>query len=163
MSKKVSNLKIQPALPAGWLICEGADPAPAPDALVALGLELWAAKQAADLAAQAEMGLRAAVLADDDLAPGTTLVIDGHCRVTCRRGSVTPKINNVEAVRSLLGPRFADLVTIKTSAVPTEKLVGLASDADDPLGMALRPYVKVTTGEPSLSVVAVKPATGGAA
>lgn len=75
---------------------------------------------------------------------GTSLVIPGVCRVSiAERESV--KITNDKKLREVLGDqRFDDLVNTKVSYSPTEKLIEMSCDVDNPLAKQVRKYL--TTG-----------------
>jgi len=79
----------------------------------------------------------------DGYGAPASLVMRGICRVAvAERTSV--KIADESGLRALLGARFDDLVTTKTSYAPTDKLQDIASSADDPLSKPLRKLL--TTG-----------------
>ena len=84
---------------------------------------------------------------EKDLAviEGMSLVVPGVCRVSVARTS-SVSIADAEKLRQLLGDRWADLVVETVSYKPTDRLVEIASDADDPMAPAYRELLKVRTG-----------------
>lgn len=80
----------------------------------------------------------------DLMDPGYTLILDGLVQIPVaeREGFI---LDNPEAIRSILGERFDDLVDERTSYTATPKLKELVADDDSELAKALRPHTKVTT------------------
>jgi len=85
-----------------------------------------------------------------DLAtPGTVITVDGivEAPVTLRQQVV---VVDDAALKAALGKRFADLVDVKVDYQPTEKLIAMAADADDPLAQKIRACLEV---KESVSIV----------
>lgn len=79
------------------------------------------------------------------LGTGVSLVVPGVCRVSvAATSSVT--VADAQNLRDLLGERFADLVTESVSYKPTEQLIEMSADGDDPMAPAYRALLKVRQG-----------------
>lgn len=150
-----SNLKINPAHVTGWIVTPDGQRVEAADELVARCVQLWETradgKQIDVLMAELKRDIATGF---SGLDPSCYILVEGVCRVTLKRGAVKPIISNVQAVRDLLGPRFQDLVEVKTTYKVTDKLVDILSSGDDELARALRLHISAEIGEPSIAIVA---------
>lgn len=79
------------------------------------------------------------------LGAGVSLVVPGVCRVSVVATS-TVAVADADKLRALLGERFSDLVTESVSYKPTEQLIEMSSDGDDPMAPAYRALLKVRQG-----------------
>ena len=89
---------------------------------------------------------------EDELAPmkkelaaaleGASLVVPKVCRVSVTRSS-SVGLGDVEKMQQLLGERFGDLVEASVSYKPSDKLVQMSVDGDDPWAPAYRALLKV--------------------
>jgi len=76
------------------------------------------------------------------LGTGVSLVVTGVCRVSVA-SSTTVSVADVDKLRALLGERFNDLVTETVSYKPTEQLIEMSADGDDPMAPAYREVLKL--------------------
>ncbi|WP_043698837.1 hypothetical protein [Tepidimonas taiwanensis] len=79
------------------------------------------------------------------LGTGVSLVVPGVCRVSVAATS-SVSVADADKLRELLGERFADLVTESVSYKPTEQLIEMSADGDDPMAPAYRALLKVRQG-----------------
>ncbi|MEW5885869.1 MAG: hypothetical protein AB1735_04100, partial [Pseudomonadota bacterium] len=73
---------------------------------------------------------------------GHSLVVPKVCRVSAVRSS-SVSLADAEKMQQLLGERFADLVEQSVSYKPSEKLLQMSSDGDDPWAPAYRALLRV--------------------
>ena len=78
----------------------------------------------------------------EDLGTGESLVVTGVCRVSVA-SSTTVSVTDVDELRALLGERFDDLVTETVSYKPSEQLIEMSADGDDPMAPAYRAVLKI--------------------
>ncbi|MFZ5466619.1 MAG: hypothetical protein ACOZAI_05090 [Pseudomonadota bacterium] len=78
----------------------------------------------------------------DLVQPGSVVSVDGivEAPVTLRQQVV---VVDDAALKAALGKRFYDLVDVKVDYQPTEKLIAMAADADDPLASTIRACLEV--------------------
>ena len=76
------------------------------------------------------------------LGTGVSLVLTGVCRVSVA-STTSVTVGDVDKLRALLGDRFDDLVTETVSYKPTEQLIEMSADGDDPMSPAYRALLKV--------------------
>ena len=76
------------------------------------------------------------------LGTGVSLVVTGGCRVSVA-STTSVTVGDVDKLRALLGDRFDDLVTETVSYKPTEQLIEMSADGDDPMSPAYRALLKV--------------------
>lgn len=76
------------------------------------------------------------------LGTGVSLVVTGVCRVSVA-STTSVTVGDVDKLRALLGDRFDDLVTETVSYKPTEQLIEMSADGDDPMSPAYRALLKV--------------------
>jgi len=79
------------------------------------------------------------------LGTGVSLVVAGVCRVSVA-STTTVSVADVDKLRALLGERFGDLVTETVSYKPTEQLIEMSVDGDDPMAPAYRAVLKLRQG-----------------
>ncbi|MEW6250036.1 MAG: hypothetical protein ACOY4L_07465 [Pseudomonadota bacterium] len=76
------------------------------------------------------------------IGAGRSLVVPRVCRVSvAATRSLT--VADADKLRALLGERFADLVSQSVSYKPTEQLIEMSCDGDDPMAPAYRALLKV--------------------
>ena len=141
--KKVAEAEVA-ANPAAWLeVRGGVERAEAAPALVRLAIDAWALARRID-ELEAELAERKAELAKA-IGTGRSLVVPGVCRVSvAATSSVT--VTDVDKLRALLGERFADLVISSVSYKPTDKLIEMSVDGDDPMAPAYGALLRVRSG-----------------
>lgn len=157
MSKEAKAKVAKAGLPAGWVEIDGSCVREAEAALVEAVLRAWEVK-----------GKIEALKEDFDawceeikkhLGAPASVVVEGVCRAIYAQ----PKrvaIADAEMLESVLGGRYLDLVKVEEKVSATEGLIELVLNADDPLGRAIRPALKITTGE-SVTLKAERPAKEG--
>lgn len=111
-------------------------------ALVHTALQAWEIVQKIE-ALEAELKTHKDQLAQ--ALAGQSLVVPGVCRVSVATTS-SVSIVDAEKLQTLLGDRFNDLVDISVSYKPSEHLLQMASDGDDPMAPAYRALLKVRRG-----------------
>lgn len=79
------------------------------------------------------------------LGTGVSLVVPGVCRVSVVATS-SVSVADADKLRALLGERFDDLVTESVSYKPSEQLIEMSADGDDPMAPAYRALLKVRQG-----------------
>lgn len=129
---------------AAWLEQHGLDGRTAADAaVVRQAMRAWGLVRRID-ELEAELAERKAELAQA-IGTGRSLVVPGVCRVSVS-ATRTVTVGDADKLRALLGERFKDLVTESVSYKPTEQLVEMSADGDDPLAPAYRALLRVRTG-----------------
>jgi len=116
--------------------------AKAPEKLVHQVLQAWQLlRKIEELQEQLEPML-------EELRPkllGQSLVIPGVCRLSVIATS-TVGIKDPQKLMELLGDDFEHLVTEKVTYKPTEKLIEMSADGDDPMAPAYRALLTIKTG-----------------
>lgn len=110
-----------------------------PPALVRTAMAAWSLVQRID---ELEAELKAH---KDELARalvGRSLVVAGMCRVSVAE-TQSVSITDAEKMRLILGARFGDLVQESVSYKPTETLLAMAADGDDPMAPAYQALMRV--------------------
>lgn len=79
------------------------------------------------------------------IGAGRSLVVPGVCRVSVAATRAVT-VGDADKLRALLGERFKDLVTESVSYKPTEQLIEMSADGDDPMAPAYRALLRVRTG-----------------
>lgn len=79
------------------------------------------------------------------IGAGRSLVVPRVCRVSVS-ATRTVTVGDADKLRALLGERFKDLVTESVSYKPTEQLIEMSADGDDPLAPAYRALLRVRSG-----------------
>ncbi len=126
----------------------------ADEALVRAVLEAWQIKLDIE-AREADLKVWLDEIKTLMVEPGT-VVVPGVCRAIYARPQRV-SIAHPETLEAILGGRYLDLVRVEQSVKPTEALIELAGDGDDPLAPAVRAALKVSVGE-SVKLLAEKPA-----
>ncbi|MFN3390117.1 MAG: hypothetical protein ACK40O_14435, partial [Allosphingosinicella sp.] len=88
-------------------------------------------------------GLRAELA--EGVGAGRSLVVPGVCRVSVAK-STSVGIKDADKLRELLGERFGDLVSESVSYKPSEALIEMSADGDDPMAPAYRALLTVRSG-----------------
>lgn len=76
------------------------------------------------------------------IGAGRSLVVPRVCRVSVA-ATRSWTVADADKLRALLGERFADLVSQSVSYKPTEQLIEMSCDGDDPMAPAYRALLKV--------------------
>jgi len=140
--KKVADGEVA-ATPAAWLEVHGAEGrAEASPALVRQAVRAWGLVRRID-ELEEELGALKAELAQA-IGTGRSLVVPGVCRVSVA-ATRSVAVADADKLRALLGERFADLVIESVSYKPTEQLIDMSADGDDPMSPAYRALLKVRT------------------
>ncbi|MCX8016632.1 MAG: hypothetical protein N2690_01825, partial [Rhodocyclaceae bacterium] len=79
-----------------------------------------------------------------ELGDGRSLVVPGVCRVSVAKAT-SVGIKDADKLRELLGARFDDLVSASVSYKPSEALIEMSADGDDPMSPAYRALLTVRT------------------
>lgn len=132
------------AQPRGWVEIDGQAVREAEAALVKAVLTAWEIKGRIDDMKDDYDAWCEEIKAH--LGAPASVVVEGVCRAIYAQPQRV-SITDPEMLESVLGARYLDLVKVEEKVSATEALITLAADADDPLGRAIRPAIKVTTGE----------------
>lgn len=140
-------------MPESWIEEHGGEGRiQASNELAQVALRAWEMARAID-DLEEELKVLKARLAEE-IGAGRSLVVSTVCRVIVSATS-SVSIADAEKLRELLGDRWSDLVTESISYKPSEKLIALASDADDPMSPAYRALLRVRKGT-SVRILAEK-------
>lgn len=151
MAKRAAEKKA--AMPRAWVEIEGQSVREADDTLVRAVLGAWEIK--GRIEGMKEEYEAACGKIKAHLSEPATVVVEGVCRaIYARARRVT--VADAEMLKSVLGARYHDLVHTEEKVSVTERLLELSLDADDPLGRAIRPALKISTGE-SVTLKAERP------
>lgn len=131
-------------LPKAWVEIDGQYVREAQEALVMAILEAWQIKQ--DIEAREADYKECIDEIKSMIGAPCSVVVEGVCRAIYSRPE-TVKIIKPETLVAILGERYDDLVKETASYKPTDALIELASDADDPLAPAVRAALKISVGE----------------
>lgn len=138
--------------PSGYLAQQGSKERPElPGKTLKLLLQGWELRKRIEALEGELAGINGRLRGD--YAHGSTLVMPGVCLVSVSERE-TVKIDDEARLRELLGERFGDLVRQRITLAPTERLLEIAADADDPTSTALRQLLSVS----SSTVVTWRPA-----
>ncbi len=118
---------------------EGAQRSAADAALVQKALVAWGLVRRID---ELEAQLKPLKAELGAALEGHSLVVPKVCRVSAVRSS-SVSLADAAKMQQLLGERFADLVEQSVSYKPSEKLVQMSSDGDDPWAPAYRALLRV--------------------
>ncbi len=136
-------------------IVDGDTQTPASPELIALCVDLWEMKKDGDDVKVELDTLKKEVLEGfEGISPSASILIPGYCRISLKKGASKWTIKDVAVVREKLGARFADLIEEKITYAPTPKLIAMIADGDDETGKALRKYLKLTIGDPTVAIAA---------
>lgn len=139
------NQKVAKAgLPAGWVEIEGRRVREAEAALVKAVLAAWEVKGKIEALKEDYDALCGEIKAH--LGAPASVVVEGVCRAIYARPARVA-IADAEMLESVLGGRYLDLVKVEQKTSATPGLIALALDADDPIGRAIRPALKIAAGE----------------
>lgn len=133
------------AAPAAWIEMHGSDErlqAVAPQ-LVQAAMRAWGLVKRIDELEEELQAIKAELASG--VGAGASLVVAGVCRVSVAK-TTSVGIKDAEKLRELLRERFADLVTESVSYKPTQQLIEMSSDGDDPLAPSYRALLTVRSG-----------------
>ncbi len=151
--KKAKRAEAATEMPESWIEEHGGDGRiQASNELAQVALRAWEMARAIDDLEEELKALKARLA--EEIGAGRSLVVSTVCRVIVSATS-SVSIADAEKLRELLGDRWSDLVTESVSYKPSEKLIALASDADDPMSPAYRALLRVRNGT-SVRILAEK-------
>lgn len=150
MAKTATKAKQEQAVaaagkPAAWIEVHGSDErleAVAPKLVQAAMRAMGLVKRIDELEEELK-GLKAELA--EGVGAGRSLVVPGVCRVSVAK-TTSVGIKDAEKLRELLGERFGDLVSESVSYKPSEALVEMSADGDDPMAPAYRALLTVRSG-----------------
>jgi len=126
-----------------WIEAHGSDErAEVMPAVVQLAVRAWGLVRRID-ELEEELAAIKGELADS-VGVGRSLVVPKVCRVAVS-STRTVGVVDAEKLRALLGDRWGDLVTETVSVKPSEKLIEMSADGDDPMAPAYRALLRVRT------------------
>lgn len=132
----VANAALEP-----WIEVHGGDARDdAPPSLVREAMRAWSLVLQIDALEDELKGIKAQLA--QDIGAGHSLVVPAVCRVSVSATS-SVSIADADKLRALLGDRWSDLVTEAVSYKPSEKLLDMAADGDDPMAPAYRALLRV--------------------
>ena len=127
-----------------WLEVHGQEGrSPAEPKLVQQAMRAWDVVKRMD-ELEEELNAIKEVLAQA-IGAGRSLVVPRVCRVSVAATRAVT-VADADKLRALLGERFGDLVTESVSYKPTEQLIEMSADGDDPMAPAYRALLRVRTG-----------------
>lgn len=127
-----------------WLEVHGQeDRTPADAAVVRQAMLAWELVRRIDELEDELAGLKSSLA--QAVGAGRSLVVPRVCRVSVAATRAVT-VGDADKLRALLGERFGDLVTESVSYKPTEQLIEMSADGDDPLAPAYRALLRVRTG-----------------
>ena len=129
-----------------WLEVHGQEGrSPAEPKLVQQAVRAWAVVKRMDELEEELKAIKESLA--QAIGAGRSLVVPRVCRVSV---AATRAVTVADAakLRALLGERFRDLVTESVSYKPTERLIEMSADGDDPMAPAYRELLRVRTGTP---------------
>lgn len=130
-------------LPAGVKIVDGQEMA-LDAATIRKVMEGWEVKRTIDEAKARLDAIHAELI--EAHGTGCALVVTGICRASlASRESV--KITDAERLKGVFGFRFGDLVKTELVYKPTERLIDMSCDGDEPLAPSLRACLTVGKSE----------------
>lgn len=150
MAKTATKAKQEQAVaaagkPAAWIEVHGSDErleAVAPKLVQAAMRAMGLVKRIDELEEELK-GLKAELA--EGVGAGRSLVVPGVCRVSVAK-TTSVGIKDADKLRELLGARFADLVSESVSYKPSEALIEMSADGDDPMAPAYRALLTVRSG-----------------
>ncbi len=131
--------------PAAWIEVHGSDErlqAVAPQ-LVQAAIRAWGLMRRIDELEEELKGVKAELA--EGVGAGRSLVVPGVCRVSVAK-TTSVGIKDADKLRELLGERFGDLVSESVSYKPSEALIEMSADGDDPMAPAYRALLTVRSG-----------------
>jgi hypothetical protein len=142
--KEVAKDEAQDQGAAAWIEVHGSDErTEAPPALVQLAVRAWGLVQRIDELEKELAGIKGELASA--VGVERSLVVPKVCRVAVSN-TRTVRVVDAEKLRALLGDRWGDLVIETVSVKPSEKLIEMSADEDDPLAPAYRALLRVRTG-----------------
>lgn len=127
-----------------WLEVHGQEGrSPAEPTLVQQAMRAWDVVKRMDELEEELKAMKEALA--QAIGAGRSLVVPRVCRVSVS-ATRTVTVGDADKLRALLGERFKDLVTESVSYKPTEQLIEMSADGDDPLAPAYRALLRVRTG-----------------
>jgi len=140
MEKLAKAAKVaKAALPAGVKFIRGQE-LPLDAQSIRLVMEGWEAKRMVDEARARLDAINQQLI--DAHGAGCALVVTGICRVSLS-GRMSVKVADPERLEAVLGGRYLDLVRETVSYKAEEKLIEMATDADDPLQPAIAACLEI--------------------
>lgn len=133
------------AAPAAWIEMHGSgDRVDAVEpALVRQAVRAWGLVKHIDELEEELKAIKAELASG--VGAGASLVVADVCRVSVAK-TTSVGIKDADKLRELLRERFADLVVESVSYKPTEQLIEMSSDGDDPMAPAYRALLTVRSG-----------------
>jgi hypothetical protein len=129
---------------AAWLEQHGLGGRTAADAaVVRQAMRAWGLVRRIDELDEELKGLKAELA--EGVGAGRSLVVPGVCRVSVAK-TTSVGIKDADKLRELLGERFGDLVSESVSYKPSEALIEMSADGDDPMAPAYRALLTVRSG-----------------
>lgn len=129
---------------AAWLEAHGQEGrSPAEPTLVQQAMRAWDVVKRMDELEEELKAIKEALA--QAIGAGRSLVVPRVCRVSVSATRAVT-VGDADKLRALLGERFGDLVTESVSYKPTEQLIEMSADGDDPLAPAYRALLRVRTG-----------------
>jgi len=139
----VAKDEAQATSAAAWIEVHGSDErAEAMPALVQLAVRAWGLVRRIDELEEELAGIKGELASA--IGVGRSLVVPKMCRVSVA-STRSVGVADAEKLRELLGERFGDLVTESVSYKPSEKLIEMSADGDDPMAPAYRALLRVRT------------------
>jgi hypothetical protein len=144
MPRVVKSKGLIAIAPSGMKFVDNGVPKPLDAATIRLMLKGWEiVKQIDSLMEALDEINRRLIEAHGD---GCELAVTDVCRVIID-ASESAKITDVERLKAVLGPRFADLVKAEACYRPEQKLIEMACDGDEPLQPAIRECISIVKSE----------------
>lgn len=134
----------QESCEAVWLEVHGQEGrTPAEPTLVQQAMRAWDAVKRIEALEEELKAIKQALA--QAIGAGRSLVVPRVCRVSVAATRAVT-VADADKLRALLGERFGDLVTESVSYKPTEQLIEMSADGDDPMAPAYRALLRVRTG-----------------
>ncbi len=127
-----------------WLEVHGQEGrSPAEPTLVQQAMRAWDVVKRMDELEEELKAMKEALA--QAIGAGRSLVVPRVCRVSVSATRAVT-VGDADKLRALLGERFGDLVIESVSYKPTEQLIEMSADGDDPMAPAYRALLRVRTG-----------------
>lgn len=134
----------QESCEAVWLEVHGQEGrTPAEPTLVQQAMRAWDAVKRIEALEEELKAIKQALA--QAIGAGRSLVVPRVCRVSVAATRAVT-VADADKLRALLGERFGDLVSQSVSYKPTEQLIEMSADGDDPMAPAYRALLRVRTG-----------------
>lgn len=131
-------------LPAGVKIIDGKEEVALDAKTIRLVMEGWEVKRIIDEAKQRLEAINAALI--EAHGTGCALVVTGICRASLASRQ-TIKVTDPDRLEDVLGARMLDLVDTRVIYTASDKLVEMATNADDPLQPAIAACLTISDGQ----------------